>query len=167
VGHDGANQSLKKPSPRAVPSLAGLRVLVVDDSPTCQIIARTLLERAGIEVGCAASGALALDTLGREPFDLVLMDIELPDMDGFETARRIRQHASPAELPIVAMTAHDIDRQGQACLACGLNGVLAKPIALEELLAVLRAWRWPPGTAGIRSCRVREFPLWFFKKQHV
>lgn len=126
---------------RVAPTLAGLRVLVVDDSQTNQIILRTLLAKAGIETRCAESGPMALDMLGREPFELVLMDIQLPVVDGYETTRRIRRELGLTDLTIVAMSGCTYEEQRDASREAGMDDFLAKPVRPEALLAVMAKWK--------------------------
>jgi two-component system, sensor histidine kinase and response regulator len=141
MDHDGPIQAVKAASTQAAGILAGMRVLVVDDSPTNLAIVGALLTRLGIAVQGVATGALALEMLAEAPFDLVLMDIELPAMDGYETTSRIRRQLHLIRLPIVAMTAHDLDQADATCHPLGFDGVVTKPVDLEVLLAVLRTWR--------------------------
>jgi CheY-like chemotaxis protein/signal transduction histidine kinase len=109
-------------------------ILVVEDNAVNQRLVQVLLERAGYRVTVAATGAEALQALERTPgFALVLMDVQMPDLDGFETTRRIRQDLRWAGLPIVAMTAHAMAGDDQRCLEAGMNGYLAKPVDAAHL----------------------------------
>ena len=130
----------------------GCRVLVVEDNPVNQRLASALLAKAGYGVRVVSTGRDALRALDDEAFDLVLMDVQMPDMTGVETTRHIRRRehdivegrASPAgasfgprpsaHLPIVAMTAHVMESDRDACLAAGMDAFLSKPIAASELL---------------------------------
>ena len=125
------------PSPRA--SLAGARVLVVEDNVFNQQIAQELLEAAGAGVTLADNGREAIERLCRQQFDCVLMDMQMPDMDGLEATRRIRADAAFAAVPIVAMTANVTKEDREECLAVGMNDFLAKPFSPERLYAVLAA----------------------------
>jgi CheY-like chemotaxis protein len=129
------------PAPAA--ALEGLKVLVVDDNATNLLIASRILAQWGAVVVTAPSGSAAIACVGTESFDLVLMDIQMPEMDGVETTRRLRQDSAlPAETPIVALTANALDEQRRAYLAAGMNGVISKPIMpvvmLTEILRLLQ-----------------------------
>ncbi|HEX6087353.1 MAG TPA: response regulator, partial [Thermoanaerobaculia bacterium] len=93
--------------------------------------------------GCvvAASGQEALDAISRQHFDIVLMDIQMPDMNGYEATRRIRQmDGAVSKIPVVAITAHALAGEREKCIAAGMNDYLAKPVSLEQLGAVIRLW---------------------------
>jgi signal transduction histidine kinase len=116
--------------------LAGLRVLVVDDNRVNRIVAVKSLEALGAEADAAESGPAALAAVQTAPFDLVLMDINMPSMDGLEATRRIRRlGGAPAAIPILALTADVMRRQYDAYLAAGMNGVVPKPFSPGQLVA--------------------------------
>ncbi len=125
-----------------VPWFARQRVLLVDDNTVNQEIAATLLRDANLEVTVAANGAEALERLGEQTappaFDLVLMDLQMPVMDGYEATRRIRLDPALAKMPIVAMTAHVMREERQRCLDLGMNGHISKPIEVEKLYGMLK-----------------------------
>jgi len=151
----------RAPTRPAVPSLplarqAG-RVLVVDDNRTNRRIMVELLGGIGLEVAEAQDGLDAVDAVIRGNFDLVLMDLQMPRMDGYQATARIRERFSSTQLPIVAMTAHGRDEDREQCLAAGMNAHLAKPIdptALAELLA-----RWLPTPVPSRPGGTEAAPL--------
>ncbi|HET8772132.1 MAG TPA: response regulator [Thermoanaerobaculia bacterium] len=117
------------------------RVLVVEDNSVNQLVAIGQLQRLGHECVVAASGQEALDAVTRESFDIVLMDIQMPDMDGYEATRRIRQMPAPKrDVPIIAITAHALAGEREKCVAAGMNDYLAKPVSLEQVGAVIRLW---------------------------
>ncbi|MGH9415450.1 MAG: response regulator, partial [Terriglobales bacterium] len=121
--------------------LTGKAVLVVDDDVRNIFALSSVLERRGVEVLTATTGQEALDTLAQQPATaLVLMDIMMPDMDGYETMRRIRQQAQWRRLPIVALTAKAMKGDREKCLDAGASEYLAKPVNTEQLLATLRTW---------------------------
>ena len=99
-----------------------------------------LLSDKGVNVKIAPDGEEALDLLAREPVDLVLMDIMMPGIDGYETIRRIRQKPEFVELPILALTAKAMKGDKEKCLAAGANDYLPKPIDIDRLLSMLRVW---------------------------
>ncbi|WP_348752932.1 ATP-binding protein, partial [uncultured Aquincola sp.] len=133
---------------QAPPGLRGLRALLVDDTEFNQIVAGELLRGvAGMQVSIASDGEQALNLLAAQPFDLVLMDVQMPGMDGYEVTRRIRQQPLHAQLPIVAMTAYAMARDRQRCLQAGMNDVITKPVEPTELFAVVHRWA-AAGRAG-------------------
>jgi len=130
-------------------TLSGARVLVVEDNAINQQVARELLTAAGMEVLTANNGLEALDRLEGDQFDLVLMDIQMPGMDGLECTRRIRDRAAVnlalRNLPIIAMTAHAMSGDREKSLAAGMNDHVSKPLDPEQFYAVLAGWlgiRW-------------------------
>ena len=124
-----------------VPSALGhKRVLLVEDNPVNQLVAKGMLTKAGCEVLLALHGAEALDILEREAIDLVLMDCNMPVMDGYEATRRIRQQERWADLPIIALTANALPDERERCTAAGMNDYLAKPFRRDELIALLSQW---------------------------
>jgi PAS domain S-box-containing protein len=124
----------------------GARVLVVEDNVVNQEVALELLERAGLKVATAGNGRRALECLEREHFDLVLMDLQMPEMDGITAARAIRSQPALADLPIVAVSANAIADDRAQCAAVGMNDFLAKPVVPELLYQTVL--RWLPREAG-------------------
>ncbi len=116
-----------------------LRILLAEDNAVNQLVARRLLEKRGCDVTIADNGAIALDKLEQQPFDLVLMDIQMPDMDGFEAAAAIRERekSTGGHIPIVAMTAHALKGDEEKCLAAGMDAYASKPIRTSELFAAI------------------------------
>ncbi len=126
--------------------LAGSRILVVEDNSINQIVARELLQKAGMLVDIAENGAQAVQRVRESSYDLVLMDIQMPEMDGLEAARRIRATHSLDDLPIVAMTAHALAEDREKSLHAGMNDHLNKPVEPSALYANLRRWLKPRTT---------------------
>lgn len=126
------------PAPEAPASLAGLTVLVADDHPVNQAVARAILEAVGARVAVADNGAAALASLQSAPADLVLLDLHMPVLDGRETARRIRrgEGGDPA-VPIIALTGEALDDDPAAWRADGFDAVQQKPVVAGALLATL------------------------------
>ena len=116
-----------------------LRILVTEDNPINQLLAVRTLEKAGHSVALATDGEKALAALGRETFDLVLMDVHMPVMDGFEATARIRQQeqGTGRHMPIVAMTAHAIKGDRERCLKAGMDGYVVKPVRISELFSAI------------------------------
>jgi PAS domain S-box-containing protein len=129
------------------PTLSGVRVLLVEDNDINQMVAREILERFGLIVEIAGTGRLAVELLRAQPdrYALVLMDLQMPEMDGFEATRLIREELALTDLPIIAMTAHALEDERQHCLTSGMNDHVAKPIDPPTLLAVLARWIPPRG----------------------
>jgi signal transduction histidine kinase/CheY-like chemotaxis protein len=119
---------------------AGKRVLVVEDNEINRQVARELLAQAGLEVIEAHNGYQALDALALQPVDAVLMDVQMPELDGVETVKAIRRQETLRSLPVIAMTAHAMLGDRERFLACGMSDYVAKPIEEEELLGVLSRW---------------------------
>jgi PAS domain S-box-containing protein len=120
--------------------LAGSHVLLVEDNPINQELARDILGRAGIVVQVADNGQQALDCLARENFDAVLMDCQMPVMDGYAATRELRRHERWQQLPVIAMTANAMAGDREAVLAAGMSDHVAKPIKVEDLFATLARW---------------------------
>jgi PAS domain S-box-containing protein len=131
-------------------SLAGAHILLVEDNPINQELASHMLGSAGVVLRLAENGQEALDWLEREPFDLVLMDCQMPVMDGYAATRALRQRPQWGELPVVAMTANAMVGDREKVLAAGMNDHIAKPIKVDELFATLARWiqRAPGRTAA-------------------
>ena len=122
-----------------VPAATPLRVLVVDDQPLNRLVATRLLESLGHAAEAASGAAEALDVFARQRFDLVLMDVQMPDVDGFEATRRLRtlEVEGAREVPVIALTAHaGDDFRGRSAVA-GMSGYLTKPVSRDALLEIL------------------------------
>lgn len=115
-------------------------VLLVEDDPVNMLIAQTLLLQAGLRVTCVADGEQAVAAAAAQHFDLILMDIQMPRMNGFEATRRIRALPAHPTTPIVALTANAFAEDRQQCLAAGMNDFLAKPFEPRALYATVRRW---------------------------
>jgi CheY-like chemotaxis protein len=146
-GQLGQTQTPVEPSHRAEDTSAGsrLRVLLVEDDETSGVVAKRSLERMGHAVNIATDGSKALKMLAREDFDLILMDIQMPIMNGVEATRVIRSSSSfgaKANLPIIAMTAYAMAGDKEKFLAAGMDDYISKPVdieALEEVIAKIFA----------------------------
>jgi two-component system, sensor histidine kinase and response regulator len=123
--------------------LIGIRLLLVEDNPVNQQLARELLEMEGALISIADNGRVALEMLAAQSadhFHAVLLDLQMPEMDGYETARRVRAMPEHAGLPLIAMTAHAMSKERDRCLSLGMNDHLAKPIDTELLVSKLVRW---------------------------
>jgi len=121
-------------------ALRGASLLLVEDNLINQEMAMEILGRAGIRVEVANNGVEALAMLERQSYDGVLMDCQMPVMDGFEATRQIRRQAAYAELPVLAMTANAMAGDKEKCLAAGMNDHIAKPIDVTQLFIALHRW---------------------------
>jgi signal transduction histidine kinase/DNA-binding response OmpR family regulator len=118
-------------------------ILLVEDNPTNRRLAQRLLERMGHTIGIAENGRQALDLLAEKPFDLILMDCQMPVMDGFQTVAAIRSGSVPGldpKIPVIAMTAGALDSDRESALAAGMDDYLAKPINVDQFAACLQRW---------------------------
>lgn len=131
----------------AMQSLRGLRLLVVEDNLLNQQVAQDLLSRQGAHIRLANDGQEGLQAVVNHPeaFDLVLMDLQMPNMDGLEATRQIRAHAHLQHIPIVAMTANAMASDREACLEVGMVDHVSKPIDLANLVATILRWTRPEG----------------------
>jgi CheY-like chemotaxis protein len=113
----------------------GLRILLAEDNRVNQIVATRMAEKMGHSVVVAGNGELALLLLAAQPFDLVLMDVQMPEMDGLTAARKIRESEESTlfHLPIIAMTAHAMKGDRERCIAAGMDGYVSKPISGQLL----------------------------------
>ncbi|MBR9987957.1 MAG: response regulator [Desulfosarcina sp.] len=119
--------------------LKGIRVLVAEDNPTNQQVAQAILEGAGIAVTIVNNGEAAVQAIRDTPFDAVLMDIQMPRMNGYEATRKIRELPQGGTIPIVAMTAHAMKGDEEKCLEAGMDGYISKPVNQDRLFHTL--WR--------------------------
>ncbi|HEY5960577.1 MAG TPA: response regulator [Polyangiaceae bacterium] len=129
----------------AQPRMAELRgrVLLAEDNVVNQLVASAVLTKLGLSVDTVVNGLQALDALARVPYDLVLMDVQMPELDGLETIARIRAMSSTVlrrDLPVIAMTANAMHGDREKCLAAGMNDYLPKPISMHDVTKVLRRW---------------------------
>lgn len=124
-------------------ALDGARVLVAEDEEINQLIAREILEDAGMRVDLVRTGREALEALNERTYDVVLMDVNMPELDGYEVTRRVRREAGLEELPILAMTADAMQGTRERCLSAGMNAYVTKPIEVPVLLETLARWVSP------------------------
>ncbi len=138
--------------------LAGVRLLLIEDNPINQQLARELLEQEGAEVHVADHGLQGLELVqghGAGFFDAALVDLQMPELDGYETARRVRALPQGGDLPLIAMTAHAMREERERCLEAGMQDHIAKPIDVDALVASLRTWI---GAAGLERAARRLPP---------
>lgn len=116
------------------------RVLVAEDNPVNQAVVEAMLRKLGCETTLAANGYEALTRLDESSFDLILMDCQMPELDGFSATREIRSRSRLQDLPIIAITAHALEGDRERCLAAGMNDYLTKPFTLAALGEVIKRW---------------------------
>ncbi len=121
-------------------NLEGARVLLVEDNAINRQVASEILRRAGVVVETANNGLDAMEALRMSSYDLILMDVQMPIMDGIETTRLIRKNPALKSLPIVAMTAHAMKGDREWCMEAGMNDYVSKPVDHISLIAALRHW---------------------------
>lgn len=145
------------------------RILVVEDNATNQLVARGMLEKFGAQVDLAGDGVEALRALEQFPYDLVLMDCQMPLMDGYEATRRIRNTDSAVQnhrIPVIAMTANAMQGDREQCMVAGMDDYIAKPVTPDQLHGALTKWlpghfgpgkpahAQPPAATGEKGCEV-------------
>ncbi|MEO8426138.1 MAG: response regulator [Verrucomicrobiota bacterium] len=140
--------------------LKGARILLAEDNEINQQIAVELLEGVGAKVQVASNGRKAVDCLTREPagYDLVLMDLQMPEMDGYQATAKIRSETRFANLPIIAMTAHATIEERQRCLSSGMNDHVSKPIDPGALFETVRRY-YKPAVAAVSDQSASVSPL--------
>ncbi|MEZ4647636.1 MAG: PAS domain S-box protein [Candidatus Eisenbacteria bacterium] len=134
---EGANTDAPRPEG------SNKRVLLVEDNTVNQRVARAMLQRLGFEVDVAEDGQQALDALRAHRYEVVLMDCQMPVMDGYEATRRLRDHAEGTldpTVPVIAMTAHAMSGDRERCLAAGMDDYVPKPVSLSSMRDVLVRW---------------------------
>lgn len=121
-------------------SIHGIHILLAEDNEPCQEAIIRFLEQAGAKVWLAKNGAEALDLLHQMHFDCVLMDVQMPVMDGFEATRLIRSESALAEMPVIAITGDVSNGARQRCLAAGMDDFIPKPFEPERFFDELGKW---------------------------
>ena len=140
-------------------SAAKLHVLLAEDNPVNKRLASRLLEKRGHQISLASNGREAFEAVQKHSFDLVLMDVQMPEMDGFEATAAIRQweKQNGKRVPIIALTAHAMKGDKERCLAEGMDGYLSKPIAANELDVILEKYAFER-TPAVRVAEIAEQP---------
>ncbi|MCX4028505.1 response regulator [Endozoicomonas sp. SM1973] len=129
---------LSQPKAKQMKSLQGVKILLVEDNKINQLLVKEFLSDSGVVLSFAFNGQQAITALKKQTFDAVLMDVQMPVMDGYEATQKIRLEYSANSLPIIAMTANAMKGDRERCLAVGMNDYLAKPIKKDQLLEVLK-----------------------------
>jgi CheY-like chemotaxis protein len=151
----GRTSTLQAPPPLRDPKLAGGHVLLVEDEPVNAAVAQGYLAELGCTSEWVQSGQDAVDRCSVERFDLVMMDLNMPTMDGFATTQLIREGEGLVgiqghRVPIIALTAHDADDYRDACRGAGMDDILSKPFSLQQCADLLRRWM-DPGRQPLRD----------------
>ena len=135
-----------------------VRLLLVEDVDVNRELVRVMLEPFDVEIETAVNGVEAIEAVRRTPYDLVLMDVQMPVMDGLAAAAHIRAMPDPAlqRLPIIAMTADVMPEQVERCLAAGMNGHLGKPLSPAALLQAIATWSAPAPEPELAAAEAAE-----------
>jgi PAS domain S-box-containing protein len=142
-GHRGFPAPAAPELPVSPSALAGLRILLAEDNLVNQRVAMAILKKLGLTPDLASNGLEACAAAMAKPYDLILMDCQMPELDGFEATRRIRQREGSRRVPILAMTANAMAGDRERCLEAGMDDYLAKPIAILDLKEALLRWLPP------------------------
>lgn len=135
----GSDSNSENPETKqTVESLDGIKVLIVEDGPDNQVLFREILNHVGADVHIAPEGLLGVEAALNSNYDVILMDIQLPDIDGYEATSRIR--AAGNTTPIIALTAHAMKQERQRCLKSGFSDYRSKPIPYSDLIKVVGIW---------------------------
>jgi CheY-like chemotaxis protein len=126
--------------------VANLRLLIAEDNPVNQRVASRMLQRLGYEADVVENGRLAVEAADRTAYDVIFMDVQMPELDGLEATRRIKARTGRPSPWIIALTAHALEDDRRQCLAAGMNDFISKPVQLNELTAALE--RVPANTDG-------------------
>ena len=151
-GKPPIQQRSSKPDP-ALGSLAGVRILLAEDNPTNQLVVTAMLKKRGITIDTVGNGLEAIRALEERSYDLVLMDVQMPELDGLEATRRIRAAGSNVldrKIPVIAMTAHAMQGDRETCIEAGMDDYLTKPVRPKELFEAISHW------SGERTHRTRS-----------
>jgi PAS domain S-box-containing protein len=156
-------------SPVVRQMLQGLRVLVAEDKPVNQKVALHVLARWGCEARAVGSGIEALDALDKQEFDIVLMDIQMPDMDGLEATARLRriEAGRGRRVPVIAMTAHVMKGDRERCIASGMDDFVGKPVNPDELFAALARWAGRGSEMGAPAIVRPAVPIAVFSAERL
>jgi len=149
--HGPARESQAASAEIDLSAIYGARVLLVEDNELNREVALGLLEDAHLSIDQAENGGVAVQQVSKKDYDLILMDMQMPVMDGITATKAIRSNPRFASLPIIAMTANAMDRDREMCLAAGMNGHLAKPIDPDKLFGALLQWIRPRAASASAS----------------
>jgi CheY-like chemotaxis protein len=153
VGRSAARETRRSSATQAglASNGRGVKLLLVEDNPVNQKLAVILLRKAGYTVDVAENGLRAIEQIGKRRYDAVLMDVQMPEMDGYAATRLIREQLQLDRLPIIAMTANAMKGDEEQCRAAGMDDYVSKPFALPKFIQVLDRWVAGSPTAGSRT----------------
>jgi PAS domain S-box-containing protein len=135
------------------------RVLLAEDNPVNQTVAMRILTKAGFEAHAVENGRQALDALAHGRYDLVLMDVQMPEMDGFEATAQIRRlEGALCRIPVIAMTANAMSGDREKCLAAGMDDYISKPVHGQQLCELVRRWAERPPEGGLTESASKPWP---------
>lgn len=155
--HDGSRQPHERLDDFDVQGyFNGHKILLAEDNSINQQVAKEILEHAGITVELAGNGRETLEAIKRNTYSAVLMDVQMPEMDGFEATAKIRHDPALNNLPIIAMTAHALEGYREKCLEAGMNDYVTKPIIERDLFLTLKKWLPPSQTKTTRTGKSRQ-----------
>ena len=137
-GYDIPKEYSYEPSKPIKNEFESFKMLLVEDNPINQQVAEQILEPTGIEIASAPNGAVAVRMVQEAAYDIVLMDIQMPEMDGYEATTIIRNDLKMKDLPIIAMTAHAMRGDKEKCIASGMDDYIPKPIDKEQMISIIR-----------------------------
>jgi signal transduction histidine kinase/CheY-like chemotaxis protein/ligand-binding sensor domain-containing protein len=143
-----------QPMPVEPNHLPSTRILIAEDNATNQILARRMVEKMGYKADVVANGREAIEAMSRISYQFVLMDCQMPDMDGYEATKEIRRHKSASShIPIIALTANASEDERSHCLSVGMDDYLSKPVRFTELNAMIKLWLKPAAAEKPASTR--------------
>ncbi|MBF0184789.1 MAG: response regulator [Magnetococcales bacterium] len=142
-------------STEAAQKIMGAHVLLADDNKINQQVSTALLEGHGLQVTVVGNGLEAVEAVRNQAFDIALMDIQMPEMDGFQATKRIRQMPGGENLPIIALTAHAMVGDKEKSIAAGMNDHITKPIDPDKLFKTLVQWITPADRSAVKSAQLR------------
>jgi two-component system sensor histidine kinase/response regulator len=135
-----------------------LRILIAEDNPVNQQVVATMLRKRGHHVDIVADGRQAVEAVGARSYDVVLMDVQMPEMDGLAATRAIRDMPHGRSVPIIALSAHPLAEDRERCLAAGMNGYLTKPVKAHDLFATAEQWADTAQSTDVRAAAPRTAP---------
>jgi CheY-like chemotaxis protein len=141
MGVFGKNPIQENALPIVKNEMQNPRILLAEDNVSSQMVTLAMLKRLGYSADAVANGLEALQALGRQHYDIVLMDVRMPEMDGLEATRIIRQRWPNRGPNIIAITAHALQDDKEKCLEAGMDDYISKPVKVEELARVLERYR--------------------------
>ncbi|MDD3704152.1 MAG: response regulator, partial [Victivallaceae bacterium] len=141
--HEVKNSTIPQTKDELMNNVVNKRILLAEDNTVNQKVVLAILRKIGINADVASNGEEVLQMLATQHYEMVLMDIQMPDMDGLEATRKIRDPETPVlnhEVPIIAMTAHALNGYRENCINAGMNDYVTKPVTPQQLREVMKKW---------------------------